>query len=175
MDFKTTTMLLEAIQPYIENSDVNITTENKDWRNHNYKYDFVNIDAKNHVGFKVFENKVIVYYFTGHYHFRDYISKLRDGEDNYIERAKSFLKELFEHRIYHAEYYKGKSLSSEKYFLLYYDGRSIECIGNTCFGLSKFINPFGKNLYILQHGSLINQREYLLHVSPKVQIRMLLR
>lgn len=45
MDFKTTTMLLEAIQPYIENSDVNITTENKDWRNHNYKYDFVNIDA----------------------------------------------------------------------------------------------------------------------------------
>ncbi|MBQ8600465.1 MAG: hypothetical protein IJ407_03690, partial [Clostridia bacterium] len=110
----------------------------------NYKSDFVSIDAKNHVGFEVFENEVIVFYFTDHSHFEDYSSELQAGEDNYIERAKSFLKELFEYKIRHVEYYKGKTLSSEKYFLLYNDDRDDECIGNTWFGLSKFINPFGK-------------------------------
>ncbi len=144
MHFETTSMLLEAIQPYIENSIIDIITENKDWRSRNYQSDLVNIDAKNHVGFEVFENEIIVFYFTDHYHFEDYSSELQNGEDNYIERAKSFLKELFEYKIRHVEYYKGKTLSSEKYFLLYNDGRDDERIGNTWFGLSKFINPFGK-------------------------------
>ena len=144
MHFETTSMLLESIQPYIENSIVNISTENKDWRNRYYESDFVNIDDKNHVGFEVFENEIIVFYFTDHYHFEDYSSELEAGEDNYIERAKSFLKELFEYKIRHVEYYKGKTLSSEKYFLLYNDGRDDECIGNIWFGLERFINPFGK-------------------------------
>lgn len=144
MHFETTSMLLKIIQPYIENSIVNISTENNDWRNRNYESDFVNIDAKNHVGFEVFENEIIVFYFTNHYHFEDYSSELQDGEDNYIERAKSFLKKLFEYKIRHIEYYKGKTLYSEKYFLIYNDGRDDERIGNTWFGLVRFINPFGK-------------------------------
>ncbi|MBP3478701.1 MAG: hypothetical protein J6K03_04350, partial [Oscillospiraceae bacterium] len=61
MNFETTSMLLEVIQPYIENSIVNISTENKDWRNRYYESDFVNIDDKNHVGFEVFENEIIVF------------------------------------------------------------------------------------------------------------------
>lgn len=144
MNFETTSMLLDAIKPYIGNASVEITTENKDWRNRSYKSDFVSIDAKNRVGFEVFDNEVITFYFTDHYHFEDYSSELQDGEDNYIERAKSFLKELFEYKIRHVEYFKGKTLASEKYFILYNDSRDDECIGNTWFGLSKFINPFGK-------------------------------
>ncbi len=144
MNFETTSILLDVIQPYIENSTVEITTENKDWRNRNYKSDFVSIDIKNHVGFEVFDNEVIVFYFTDHSHFEDYSSELQEGEDDYIERAKSFLKELFEYKIRLIEYYKGKTLSSEKYFIMYHDGREDECIGNTWYGLSKFINPFGK-------------------------------
>ena len=144
MNFETTAILLDELKTYIENSIVDISTENKDWRNRDYKSDLVTIDAENQVGFEVFDNEIIVYYFTDHYHFEDYSSELEDGQEDYIERAKSFLKELFEYRIRHIEYYKGKSLSSEKYFILYPDGREDECIGNTWFGFSKFINPFGK-------------------------------
>ncbi len=144
MNFETTSMLLDAIKPYVKNVTVEIATENKDWRGRNYKSDFVNVDAENHVGFEVFENEIIVFYFTDHSHFEDYFSELQNGEDNYIELAKSFLKELFEYKIRHIEYYKGKTLSSEKYFLMYNDGRDDERIGNAWYGLSKFINPFGK-------------------------------
>lgn len=144
MNFETTPVLLEILKPYLENSVVDVSTDNIDWRNRNYKSDLVTIDTNNHVGFEVFENEIIVFYFTDHYHFEDYTSELQDGEENYIERAKCFLKELFEYKIRHVEYYKGKTLSSEKYFVMYHDGREDECIGNTWFGLSKFINPFGK-------------------------------
>ncbi|MBO5869867.1 MAG: hypothetical protein J6Q89_03865 [Clostridia bacterium] len=144
MNFETTSILLDAIKPYIENATLEITGENKDWRNRNYKSDFVTIDAKNHVGFEVLDNEVIAFYFTDHYHFEDYSSELQDGENNYVERAKSFLRDLFECKIRHVEYYKGKTLSSEKYFVMYHDGREDECIGYTWFGFSKFINPFGK-------------------------------
>lgn len=144
MNFEITSVLLEALKPYLENSVVDISTDNTDWRNRNYKSDLVTIDAKNHVGFEVFENEIIAFYFTDHYHFEDYTSELQDGEENYIERAKHFLKELFEYKIRHVEYYKGKTLSSEKYIVMYHDGREDECIGNTWYGLSKFINPFVK-------------------------------
>lgn len=144
MNFETTAVLLEVLTPYIENAIVDISSYSKNWRNRGYKSDFVTIDAKNHVGFEVFDNEIIVFYFTDHYHFEDYSSEPQDREENYIKRAESFLKELFEYKIRHVEYYKGKTLSSEKYFLLYNDGRDDERIGNTWFGLSKFINPFGK-------------------------------
>lgn len=144
MNYETTAILLDELKPYIENSIVDISTENKDWRNRDYKSDLVTIDAKNQVGFEVFDNEIIAYYFTDHYHFEDYTSELEDEQEDYIECAKSFLKELFEYRILHIEYYKGKSLSSEKYFIMYPDGREDECIGNIWFGFSKLINPFGK-------------------------------
>lgn len=144
MNFEATSALLEVLKPYTENFVIDVSTENKDWLNRNYKSDFVTIDSKNHVAFEVFDNEIIVFYFTDHCHFEDYSSELQEGEDGYIDRAKVFLKELFEYKIRHVEYYKGKSLTSEKYFILYQDGREDECIGNTWFGLSKIINPFGK-------------------------------
>ena len=137
MNFKTTYVLLNAIQPYTDSIDISITCDG-------HTSDLVKIDTVNNVGFEVFYNEVIVFYFTDHYHFEDYSSELQGGEEHYIERAQSFLKVLFEYKIRHVEYYKGKTLYSEKYFLLYNDGRNDECIGNTWFGLSKFINPFGK-------------------------------
>ena len=144
LNFETTSVLLEVLKPYLENSVIDISTDNTDWRNRNYKSDLVTLDANNHVGFEVFESEIIAFYFTDHYHFEDYTSEPQDGEENYIERAKHFLKELFEYNIRHVEYYKGNALSSEKYFVMYHDGREDECIGNTWYGLSKFINPFGK-------------------------------
>ncbi len=144
INFETTEILLDELKPYIGKSIVNISTENKDWRNCNCKSDLVTIDATNHIGFEVFDNEIIAFYFTDHNHFEDYSSELQDGQEDYIKRAKSFLKELFEYKIRHVEYYKGKSLYSEKYFVIYRDGREDECIGHTWFGFSKLINPFGK-------------------------------
>ena len=144
MNFETTSVLLEALKPYLKNSVVDISTDNVDWRNRNYKSDLVTIDKNNDVGFEVFENEIIAFYFTDHYHFEDYTSELEDEDENYIERAKHFLQELFEYKIRHIEYYKGKTLSSEKYFIIYNDGRKDECVGNTWYGLCNFINPFSK-------------------------------
>ena len=144
MNFETTSILLEVLKPYTENSVVDSSSDNEEWRNRSYKADLVTIDADNHVGFEVFDNEIIVFYFTDHYHFEDYTSELQNEQDNYIERAKAFLEKLFENKIRHVEYYKGKSLSSEKYFIIYHDGREDEYIGGTWFGFSKFINPFGK-------------------------------
>lgn len=121
MFFKTTEILLETIKPYIKNTFVNSSIQNKNYQGHTYASDLINIDSENHVGFEVFENVVIIFYFAGHYHFEDCFSELQNGENNYIERAEIFLKELFENRIRHIEYYKGKILFSEKYFLLYND------------------------------------------------------
>ena len=59
LNFEITSVLLEALKPYLENSVVDISTDNTDWRNRNYKSDLVTIDAKNQVGFEVFENEII--------------------------------------------------------------------------------------------------------------------
>lgn len=144
LNFESTSELLGILKPYTENSFINISTDNKDWRNCSCKSDFVTIDSKNHIGFEVFDNEIIIFYFTGHCHFEDYSSELQDGEDNYIERAKSFLKELFEYKIRRDEFYKGNTISYEKYFIMYPDSGKEKCICNTWFGLLKFMNPFAK-------------------------------
>lgn len=144
MNFKTTAMLLESIQPYIENCDIKITAESTDWFKRSINSDLVIIDTENHVGFEVFENEIIVFYFTDHCHFEDYSADLSDGQHNYIERATSFLTELFRYKLRHIEYFKGEALYREKYILMNNDGREDEYIGDTWFGLSAFINPFGK-------------------------------
>ena len=141
MNFKTTSDLLEALNQFIKNANIVISCENKDWKNRNYKSDFIMIDGKNNVGFEVFDNEIIVFYFTDHCHFEDYSS---NGEDNYIKLAKDFLLELFQHQIQHIEFFKGKSQYLEKYYIIYRDGREANYIGGAWFGLSRFINPFGK-------------------------------
>ena len=84
MNFEITNELIDTIKPYTENVTVKISTDNKDWKGRDYKSDFVTIDEKNNVGFEVFDNEIIVFYFTDHYHFEDYSSELEDGEDDYI-------------------------------------------------------------------------------------------
>ncbi|MBQ8797826.1 MAG: hypothetical protein IJZ56_06510 [Oscillospiraceae bacterium] len=136
MDFEATLTLLKIMDPFIENSSVDVSSTGKS--------DLVVIDKANYVGFEVFANEIIVFYFTDHTHFEDYTSELHDGEENYIERAKAFLLELFTYKIRRMEYFKGDALSSEKYFMIYGNGRADVCIGNTRFGFPRFINPFGK-------------------------------
>ncbi len=137
MNFKATEELLRVLAPYTDNSDITVDSESKN-------SDFVMIDEKHNVGFDVMDNEIIVFYFTDHYHFEDYTSEPADDENDYIKRAKEFLIELFRYKLRHIEYYKGKSLASEKYYIIYDDGRDEEYLGGTWLGLSKLINPFGK-------------------------------
>ena len=64
MNFEITNELIDTIKPYTENATVTISTDNKDWKGRDYKSDFVTIDEKNNVGFEVFDNEIIVFYFT---------------------------------------------------------------------------------------------------------------
>ncbi len=143
MNFEITNELLTSVKPYIENATITISTDNKDLKGRAYKSDFLTIDDKNNVGFEVFDNEIIVFYFTDHYHFEDYSSELEDGADDYIKRAKDFLTELFENQIKYIEIYKGKKLATEKYYFIYSD-HTEERIGGTWWGLERFLNPFAK-------------------------------
>ena len=90
MNFETTSILLKAIQPYLENSIVKIKSKSKNWHNRRFLFDHVTIDAKNKLGFGVFENEIIVFYFTSHCHFKNQFSKLQDGERDYMSTQKYF-------------------------------------------------------------------------------------
>ena len=89
--------LVETLKPYTENSNIEISSD----------LNLVMVDSENNVGIEVFDNEIIIYYFTDHYHFEDYSSELEEGDKDYVERAKCFLKELFEEQIRRIEYYKG--------------------------------------------------------------------
>lgn len=128
--------LLEVLKPYTENSNIQISDD----------LNLVIIDSLNNIGFEVFDNEIIIYYFTDHYHFEDYSSEPEKGEKDYIERAKIFLKDLLEEQIRKIEYYKGKTLVQEKYFIIYTDGREDACIGNTIHSLLGLFNLFLKKV-----------------------------
>ena len=145
MNFVTTAALIEVLKSYTERVTIETATQ-KDWRNRDYKYDFVTVAKENNFGIEVLENEIIMFFMTNHYHFEDYSSELQADQENYVERAKAFLKELFESRIRSVEYYKGKTLVSDKYFLLFDDGREDEFIGGTYYSLLRAINPFAKKM-----------------------------
>lgn len=143
MNFKTTSWLIEELKPYIQHETITVRFEIKNWKKRNYKSDYVTVDKTNNVGFEVFDNEIIAFYFSDHYHFEDYSSEIKECEDNYTKRARAFLIKLFTTRLRHLETYRGKRLSSVKYYFIY-DNKDDEYIGGTWFGFKKFINPFAK-------------------------------
>ena len=145
MNFEITNELINTLKQYTENATITCSTDNKDWKGRDYKSDFVTINEKNNIGFEVFDNEIIVFYFTDHYHFEDYSSDLEDGDDNYIKRAKGFIVELLENKIKYIQIYKGKKLATEKYYIVYSDNTE-ERIGGTWWGLERFLNPFAKKI-----------------------------
>ena len=64
MNFEITNKLIDTIKPYMGNATLTISTDNKDWKGRDYKSDFVTLDKKNNVGFEVFDNEIILFYFT---------------------------------------------------------------------------------------------------------------
>lgn len=143
LNYEITQQLLDAISPYFDLNGITITTENKDWKGRSYRSDFVKLIYKNNVSFEVFDNEIIISYFTDHVHFEDYIFDLEDGEPDFVTRAREFLVQLFTMPIRRLEKYRGKTLVSDQYFFVMPDGQE-ERIGGTWYGLVKLINPFAK-------------------------------
>ena len=121
MNYNTTSELLDIIRPFVEDRYI-LEPQNTTWRLKKYISDLVTIDEENHVGFEVFDNEIIFFYFTEHCHFEDCTSDLEDDEPDYIERAKAFLVDLFSCKITQQKQYKGNTLISEKYIFTYPDG-----------------------------------------------------
>lgn len=143
MNFQTTQILLDDLKTYFNIDDIKISTESKDRKNRPYQSDFVTLIENQNVKFEVFENEIIVAYFTDHIHFEDYTSELEEGNPNYIQRARELLKQLFTLPLRKYDIYKGKKLYCDKYFFLLPDGTE-EYIGGTCYYLFRFRNSFTK-------------------------------
>ncbi len=147
MNFEVTNELLETIKSYIENVNVTVCTENKDWRNLPEKSDYVEVGEQ--FSFKVYENEIIVFYFTNHDHFEDYSFDLEEGQDDYIKRAKDFLIEIFEYKIKHVEVFKGKKLAYEKYFMVYPDNTEESLVEYITHSLFRSLNPYLKKSEVI--------------------------
>jgi len=144
MNYETTKQVLEKLKPYIDTEQINILTENTDWKGKKYNSDLVKLDEKHDVSFEVTERSIIVFYFTDHEHFDNFTSEEDDVE--YIDWAIEFLINLFTLPIRHVEKYKGKKLSSEKYYFINNDFE--ECTsGIISYGCVRLINPFAKRSY----------------------------
>ncbi len=135
MNYPLTENLVALIMEIAPNSRV-VTDSTHD--------DLVMVDETNHIGFEVFENEVIVFYFSEHHHFEDYSSYLEDGEPNYADRVQEFLKDLFTCTIRHEKTYKGKTLIAERYVFVYED-KTEDCpAGVWIHGLLVRLNPLLK-------------------------------
>lgn len=104
------------------------------------------IDKENDVAFEVFENEIIIFFFTDHKHFEDYSFTKGNDEPDYISRAVTFLEMLFNCTIVNEKIYKGKRLKKETYSLILPDGTAETLNTIIHIGLRGFLS-FGKKRF----------------------------
>ena len=122
MNYHITNNLLDIVYKLAPTSDIKIScTNNKDWRGKEYQSDLVTIDETSHVGFEVFENEIIAYFFSEHHHFEDYSSSIDEDEPTFVDRMETFLNDLFTCTIRYEKQYKRKTLISERYVFVHED------------------------------------------------------
>jgi len=143
MSFETTNHILEKLKPYVDINDVDISLENTNYKGVKYKADFIMIEKNNNVAFEVTERSIIVFCFSDHSHFDNYITDENDTE--YIKYAIEFLENLFTLPIRHVETYKGKKLYNEKYYFV--KDNENEFFGGSWHGLFHLFNPFAKKSF----------------------------
>ena len=98
------------MKPYVDVENLDISTENTDWKGRKYKADYVELDKKHDVGFEVTDRSIIVFCFTAHQHFDNYTTD--ENDTDYIGWAMEFLENLFTLPVRHIEKYKGTKLIS---------------------------------------------------------------
>ena len=142
MNYKVTEDILNSIQPVCDLSNVSVSTENEDWRGRTNKSDFVTINERHNIGFEVFDNEIIVFYFTNHDHF-DYDSSMTENYEEYAANVIDFLNRIFTLPILYVKVTKGKSVKREEYFFVMPDGQE-ESLAGPNFHYLFSLNPFAK-------------------------------
>ncbi|MCI9449754.1 MAG: hypothetical protein HFE30_05830 [Clostridiales bacterium] len=143
MNFNVTKILLDGLKPYFNIDNVKVSTDNKNKNGRLNRSDFVTLIERQNFCFEVFDNEIIVAFFTEHTHFGDSFSLLNSGDPDYIQRAGAFLKQLFTCPIRKHDIYKGRKILCRKYYSLKSDSTE-EYIGGSWYRLCSFINPFAK-------------------------------
>ena len=111
---------------------------------HTDSSDIIIIDETHNVGFEIFENEIIVFFFSAHTHFENYSDK---NNSEYISRAKEFLNKLFTCTIKHEKIFKGKTLTEERYTFINKDNTD-DCPIYVCNKLlPRFIPFLSKHTY----------------------------
>ncbi len=141
--YPETKQILEALHDIVELRHVNITTENTDWRGRPYRSDYVMIEPEHKIGFEVFHNEIIVFYFGDHCHFEDYTSDLTEGMLPYPQRAIDFLRRFFTTPLQLLEKRKWNHILRSEWFFLLPDGRKESLAGPWFHKL--FTNPFARS------------------------------
>ena len=142
MNYKTTEKILDVLQPICDLSSISVSIENNDWRGRPYKSDYVTIIKRHNIGFEVFDNEIIAFYFTDHCHFEDYSSTTENDED-YVTRAIDFLTRLFTLPVRYNKVTKGNKVKREEYFFVLQNGQEESMAGPW---VRLFGNPFVKKI-----------------------------
>lgn len=134
---------MTSLQPVCDLSTVSVLIQNKDYQGRTYESDLVTINERHNVGFEVFDNEIIVFYFTNHDHF-DYDSSKFENNEEYAASVIDFLNKIFTLPILYVKVTKGKSVKREEYFFVMPNGEEESIagpIGHLFNG-----NPFAKQI-----------------------------
>lgn len=140
--YPETKQILDALCVICELRHIIHTTENTDWRGKPYRSDYVIIEQEHRIGFEVFRNEILAFYFGDHCHFEDYTSELTEGMLPYPQRAIEFLRRFFTTPLQRMEKRKGHRLLRCEWFFLLPDGRK-ESLAGPWFG-KLLSNPFSR-------------------------------
>lgn len=134
--FPLTQQILEAIGDVCDISRADVSAENK-----NANSDLVTLDKEHNVGFEVFENEIILFYFNDHVHFEDYTSA-EPEEPFYPQRAIEALRQLFTCPLIKLETLKKGKVIRYEWFRQLPDERLESICGPWI--IKVFTNPFVK-------------------------------
>ena len=137
MNFKATEKLISAAAKFLNNDNFNIQTAgHKNYRGVEYTADYVEVlnDPQNSISFEVTENEIIIFFFTDHVHFNDYVVDLKDNEPDYVKRAAEFLEKLFTLPIERKYTVKGSKVIRDETLFIKSQTEKESCAGVTiCF------------------------------------------
>lgn len=142
MNFADTKVVLDGISDICRLENISITCENTDWKGRPYRSDYVILEAEHKIGFEVFENQIIAFYFGDHCHFENDSCESEDSGGSYVQRAIDFFRHFFTCTLQLLEKRKGRQLLRSEWFFLLPDGRKKSIAGQWSERL--FSNPFVK-------------------------------
>lgn len=134
MSREKTLLFLDKIRDYIDIENVELKEETF----RGSKYIEVQLTPNGEISFHVYDNEIIVFYFSAHSHFDNYWY----GDNRYIDEAVDFLIYLFNEPFKLVEFFKGENNIGVKQYVLE-DGEEI-CVSEILYTRHSLKNIFKK-------------------------------